>query len=140
MSTGVNSTNPMSFFPLSNLSACMKPESCFEIDLGRIPVDDDLGSESHAGQHHQHLALGCILGFIQDHKGIFQSTSTHIGHRSDLDDALLDVFLNLLIAQQVIQSVIQGSKIGIDFFLSGRREENPRIRRLRPQDASRQSA
>ncbi len=88
-----------------------------EIDLGNISRNDCLGPETQPGEKHHHLFGGSVLGFIQDNEGVVQGAAAHEGQGSDFNDAFLHELGGFIKIHHIIEGVIKGPQVGINFFI-----------------------
>ena len=95
-----------------------------KVFLGSIACDDNLGPKTDSCQEHLHLCRSGILCFIQNDKCIIQSTTSHIGKRSNLDQAFFHIFCKAVCPHDLIKCIIQGTKIRIDLTLEISRKKS----------------
>ncbi len=99
---------------LTSFSPELVPDG--QIDLGDITGDDCLGAETQAGEKHHHLFGSGILGLVQDDEGVVQGTAAHEGQGRHLNHTPLHELGSLVKVHHVMQGVIEGPQIGVDFF------------------------
>ena len=80
------------------------------------PVTDHLRALAEAGQEHLHLHARRVLRLVEDDEGVGQRAAAHEGERRDLDDAGLEIALDLLRRQHVVERVVERTQIGIDLL------------------------
>ena len=85
-----------------------------QVDLRGIAGDHHLGALAETRQEHLHLHARGILCLVQDDEGICQRAPAHEGERRDLDDAGVEVALDLLGRKHVVERVVERPEIGID--------------------------
>ena len=56
------------------------------------------------------------MGFIQDDESVVERSAAHEGQRGDLDDAALHQLVDFLVAQDVVERIVERAQIGIDLF------------------------
>ncbi len=98
-----------------------------QIHLRQVAVHDGLGSESQAGQEHQHLLARRVLGLVENDEGPVQRAPAHVGQRSHLDHAALDQARDLFGRHHLVERVIQRPQVGQDFLLQVPRQEAQRL-------------
>ncbi len=89
----------------------------WEVDLGDIAGDDGLGVVTQAGQEHEHLFHGTVLGFIEDDEGVVQGAAAHVGEGGDFDSSSCAVLFYLLGGHHIVQGVVEWPEVGCDFFV-----------------------
>ena len=95
----------------------------FEIDLGGVPGDDDLRILTEAGECHEHLLAGGVLGFVEDNEGSRKGAPAHEGEGGDLDDLFVEVALGFLGIEHVMDCVVERAEVWRDLFLEVAGEE-----------------
>lgn len=88
-----------------------------QVDLGGVAGDDALGILAEAGQEHEHLLGGGVLGFVEDDEGVGEGAAAHVGEGGDFDDAAVHGLLDFLHVHHVVEGVVEGAEVGEDFFL-----------------------
>src|SRR5205814_10499492 len=83
-----------------------------QIDLRHVSRNYRLRVESQTRHKHFHLLRGGVLGFIQNHKRIVQSTPPHEGNGSNLDDILFQIAIHFFGVEHVIEGVVQRTQVG----------------------------
>src|SRR4029078_4563564 len=94
-----------------------------KIDLVRIAADHHPASPSETGQEHLHLQWRGVLGLVEDDEGIVEGPPPHEGQRRDFDLARSDAPLDLLGRNHVVEAIVKGTQVGVDFFLHVSRKE-----------------
>ena len=94
-----------------------------QISLGKVAGDDRLGVVAETGNEHLHLLGRGVLRFVHDDESVVESATSHEGERGDFDDIGLEHLVDLDGIDEVIESVIKGPEIRIDFFLERAWEE-----------------
>ncbi len=87
------------------------------------PVMTDLEFVAHAGEEHLHLLDGGVLGLVHDDEGVVEGAAAHEGQGGDLDDVALEELVDLFGIEEVVEGVVEGAQVGVDFFLEGSGEE-----------------
>ena len=88
-----------------------------KIDLRDIARHHHLRVEANTRQHHLHLFRRGVLRLVDNDKAVVQRTSAHEGDRSDFDGPAFQKLLHLLHVDHVIERIVEGAQIRIDFFL-----------------------
>ena len=101
-----------------------------EVDLGGVAGDDDFRFLPEAGEGHEHLLAGGVLGLVEDDEGTGEGAATHEGERCDLDDSLIEVALGFLGVEHVVDCVVERAEVGGYLFLEVSGEETERLARL----------
>ena len=101
-----------------------------EVDLGGIAGDHAFAVLSQAGQEHEHLRGGRILGFIEDDEGMAERPAAHVGEWGDLDLTAFDHFFQFIWFDHVVEGVVQRAEVGKDFFIHVSWEETEGFARL----------
>src|SRR5204863_3541934 len=96
----------------------------WQIDLRYVSRNYRLRVESQTRHKHFHLLRSGVLGFIQNHKRIVQSTPPHEGNGSNLDDILFQIAIHFFGVEHVIEGVVQRTQVGIDFVLQRTGQES----------------
>jgi len=91
--------------------------------LGDIAGDDGARVVAQAGEEHEHLLPGAILGFVEDNEGVVQGAAAHVGERGDFDGAAALVFLDLLGGEHIVEGIVEGAEVGGDFLVEIAGEE-----------------
>ena len=94
-----------------------------QVGLGEVAGDDGLGVVAEAGDEHLHLFHGGVLGFVHDDEGVGEGAATHEGEWGDLDDVGLEELVDLDGVEEIVEGVVEGAEVGVDFFLEGAGEE-----------------
>lgn len=97
--------------------------SLFEIDLGRVAGDDHFAAFAEAGEEHEHLRGGGVLGFIEDDDGFIEGAATHVSEGCDFDDVAGHVAADLLEGHHVGECVEEWAEVGVYFFFDAAGEE-----------------
>ncbi|MFM1944800.1 MAG: hypothetical protein RI897_3782 [Verrucomicrobiota bacterium] len=95
----------------------------WEVDLGDVAGDDGLGVIAEAGEEHEHLFHGTVLGFIEDDKGVVERSSPHVGEGGDFDGSASPVFFDFLGWHHIMEGIVEGAQVGGDFFVEVTREK-----------------
>ena len=85
--------------------------------LRQVSGDDHSGAETDSRQEHLHLSRGRILRFIQDDKRIVERAAAHISKRCNLDRTLLGILGVTLRPHDLIERIVQRTKIWIHLAL-----------------------
>ena len=101
-----------------------------QINLRQVAGDHHAPLFSHAGEEHFHLDGGAILRLVQNHRCIRQCAPAHEGQRRDFNLAGFHAAQQLLRRQAVVQGVIEGAQIGVDFVAHITGEEAQTLSRL----------
>ena len=88
-----------------------------EILLREVSCHNHFGAEPDSCQEHLHLRRRGILRFIQDDKRIVQSPAAHIRQRRNLDQTLLQISGTAFRSHNLIQGIIERTKIRIHLAL-----------------------
>src|SRR5688500_1019491 len=67
-----------------------------QVDLRFVAGDDRARIHAESRQEHLHLGARCVLCLVENHEGIAQRATAHVGQRCDLDDPCLEGFLHSL--------------------------------------------
>ena len=102
-----------------------------QVGLGEVAGDDGLGVVAEAGDEHLHLLHGGVLGFVHDDEGVVEGAATHEGERGDLDDVGLEELVDFVRVEEIVEGVVEGAEVGVDFFLEASRGGSRGVRRLR---------
>ena len=94
-----------------------------QVHLGGIASHHHAGVFAQPGEQHAHLAGGCVLGLIEDHKGIGQGATAHVGQGRHFDNPLLEQGSGAFGPQQGVEGVVEGAQVGIHLLLEVSREE-----------------
>ena len=70
------------------------------------------------------------MRLVENNERIVQRSPAHEGNRSNLDDILLQISVDLFGIEHVVQGVVQGTEIGIDLVLKRPREKSQALSRL----------
>jgi hypothetical protein len=81
------------------------------------PVTIIFESWPEAGQEHQHLGGGGVLGFVENDDAFVERAAAHESERDHLDDVVDHEAFDLLEIHHVVQGVKQGTQIGVDLGL-----------------------
>ena len=87
-----------------------------QVDLRHVPGHDGLGSEADARQEHAHLLRGRVLRLVEDDEGVVERPAPHEGDRGDLDDAALEQLGRLLVAEDVVEGVVERPQVRVDLL------------------------
>ena len=98
-----------------------------QVHLREVAGDDGAGAEAQAGQEHQHLLAGGVLGFVEDDEGAVEGAAAHVGEGGDFDGAALGQFGEFVGGEHVVEGVVEGAEVGEDFLLEVAREEAQRF-------------
>jgi hypothetical protein len=88
-----------------------------EVDLGEVAGDDRLGTEAEAGEEHEHLFGGGVLGFVEDDEGMVEGAAAHVGEGCDFDGAAFHAALDFVDGEHVMEGVVEGAEVRGDFFV-----------------------
>lgn len=115
-----------SFYAFQDLHGLYESGGCCrrQVDLRHVSGDDHLGIHSEAGEEHLDLVRRRVLGFVEDDDRIVQRPSAHKGEGGDLDHVVLHIFLQLGCWDHVLQGVIQGLEVRVEFVLHLAGEES----------------
>src|ERR1700754_4449107 len=94
-----------------------------QIDLSKVAGDDGLRVVAEAGDENLHMLVLRVLRLIHDDEGIVESTTTHEGQRSNLDNIGLQHLVDLLWINEIVQCVVERPKVWIDLLLKGAGKE-----------------
>ena len=94
-----------------------------QVGLGEVAGDDSLGVGAEAGDEHLHLLHGGVLGLVHDDEGVGEGAAAHEGERGYFNDVGLEHLVDLDWVEEIVESVVEGAEIGVDFFLKAAREE-----------------
>ena len=94
-----------------------------QVDLAHIAGHYRPGTKADAGQEHLHLFRRGVLRLVQNHKGVVQGAPAHKGQRRNLQRLALKRFLHRLKAHQLVQRVIQGAQVGVNFLAQVARQK-----------------
>jgi len=67
-------------------------------------------------EEHEHLLVGGVLCFIENHKGVVECPAAHVGERGDFDGLAFHVFLHFLHGHHIGERIVQRTQIGAEFF------------------------
>src|SRR5215211_1751538 len=84
-----------------------------KVDLGDVARHDHLRVESEPGEEHLDLLLARVLGLVEDHERIVKAAPAHEGQWGDLDDAAVDVLVDLFWLEHVVEGVEQRPQVGV---------------------------
>ena len=84
-------------------------------DHGRVPAE--------TGEQHLELAVGAVLGFVDQHESVVQRAAAHEGHRRDLDRAVVEMLAQALRPHPVVQGVPQRAQVGVELLAHVARQE-----------------
>ena len=101
-----------------------------QVDLGDVAGDDGPAPLAKAGQEHLHLLNGAILGFVQDDVGVVEGPAPHVGEGRHLDGSPLHQIPVGLHAEELLQGVVEGPKVGVHLVLQVAGEEAQLLPRL----------
>ncbi len=101
-----------------------------QVHLSDIARDHCLRAKADARQEHPHLLGGRVLRLVENDERVVQGPAAHEGDRRDLDDAALEQLCGLLVAQDVVERVVEGAQVGIDLFDHVARQEAQPFPRL----------
>ena len=94
-----------------------------EVDLRDVAGDHRLGAEADAREEHLHL-LGCrVLRLVQDDERMVERAPAHVGERRHFDRRALEELCHLVEAHEVVQRVVQRTKVRIDLLREIARQE-----------------
>ena len=112
--------------------ASFRPETLpgGKVDLRDVSRDDRLGAEAEAGQEHLHLLGGRVLRLVEDDEGVVQRAAPHEGERGDLDDLPLEEPPDLLVAEDVVEGVVERAEVGVHLLGEVARQEAELLARL----------
>ena len=85
--------------------------------LCQVSGDDHSGAETDTGQEHLHLSRCGVLRFIQDDERIVKRAAAHICERCNLDRTLLGILGVTLRSHDLIEGIVERSKIRIHLAL-----------------------
>ena len=108
-----------------------------QVELRRIPGDDDARPCTHPGEEHLHLGRGRVLGLIKNDKGIVEGATTHVGEGHHLDDFPVAVATDLIVIEHLVKGVIERAQVRVDLLLeiTGKKAEFfPRFYRRAAED------
>src|SRR5579862_8840696 len=94
-----------------------------QVDLREVACDYCLRVVAEAGDEHLHLLGGGVLGLVHDDEGVVESAAAHEGEWSDFDDVRLEHLVDFDVVKQVVECVVERTKVGIDLFLERAGEE-----------------
>ena len=101
-----------------------------DVDLCHVAGHDGLRPEAKSCEEHFHLLRRRVLGLVQDDEGLIQSSSPHVCQRRDLDLTSLLRPRETLRRHELVQRVVQGTKVRIDLLLQIARKESKALPRL----------
>src|ERR1019366_8358343 len=101
-----------------------------EVDLRDVARHDGLAAEPEAREEHLHLLGRRVLGFIEDHEGVVERTTTHEGERRDLDDVALEHAADFFVAEDVVKRIVQRAQVRVHLFGEVARKEAELLARL----------
>ena len=85
--------------------------------LCQVSGDDHSGAEADTGQEHLQLSRCGVLRFIQDDERIVKRAAAHICERCNLDRTLLGILGVTLRSHDLIEGIVERSKIRIHLAL-----------------------
>src|SRR5437660_165502 len=94
-----------------------------QIDLGDIAGDDALRVEPHAGDKHLHLFGGRVLRLVENDEGVIERAPAHESNGSNFNDVLFQIAVYLLRVEQIVERIVEGPQIRVNFFLQGARQK-----------------
>src|SRR3984885_6622428 len=127
-------TDDVDIFEVAEANAFYTVENveCFEeagflrvrqVGLGEVAGDDGLGVVAETGDEHLHLLHGGVLGFVHDDEGVGEGAAAHEGEWGDFDDVGLEELVDLDGVEEIVEGIIEGTEVGVDFFLEGAGKE-----------------
>src|SRR5881392_1224632 len=94
-----------------------------QVDLGLVPRDHRPRVHSQAREEHFHLHSGRVLGLIENHEGVGEGATPHVGEWRDLDGAAVGRLLHPVAGHHVLQRVVQRSQVRVDLLVHVAGEE-----------------
>ena len=94
------------------------------------PVMTALEPKPEPGQKHLHLFGSCILGLIEDDKGVVERSASHEGQGSDFDDAPFQQSGGPIKIHHVMEGIIEGAEVRVDLFSDVPRQKSKLFARL----------
>src|ERR1700744_3611203 len=94
-----------------------------EVYLGDVAGYDHFRVEALARKHHFHLLGSTVLRFVEDYEAVVESAAAHEGERRDFDRGAFEQLFHFVGFEHVIERIVEGAKVWIDFFLQTAREE-----------------
>ena len=85
--------------------------------MAQVARHDHARAEAQARQEHLHLARRRILRLVENHEGVLQRASAHVGERRNLNDALGEELLIGVKAEDVVQRIVKRAQVRIDLLL-----------------------
>lgn len=107
-----------------------RSDAARQIDLPEVARDDHARAEAQARQEHLHLLVRRVLRLIEDDEGVLERAAAHVGERRDLDDALGHELLVAVLAEDVLQGIVERAQVRIDLVLQVARQEAETLPRL----------
>ena len=77
-----------------------------QVDLGNVAGNHGLRAKANPGQEHFHLFFRGVLTFIENHKRMAQSPTTHVSQWGDLNLIAFNHLGNGFKTQHLVQSVV----------------------------------
>src|SRR5690625_4265308 len=87
-----------------------------QVDLRGVSVNDSLAAKTNPGQKHFHLFRAGVLRFVKNDKGMVEGTPPHISQWCQFNHLFFKHSLNALKPHEVVESVVKGPQIGVDFL------------------------
>lgn len=94
-----------------------------QVDLAEVARDDHARAKAEARQEHLHLLVRRVLCLVEDDEGVFERAAAHVGERRDLDDALGHELLVAVLAEDVLQRIVERAQVRVDLVLQVARQE-----------------
>ena len=87
-----------------------------QVDLAHISCNYGFGAKADAGEEHFHLLRRGVLCFVENDEGVVQGAPAHKGKGGDFKGGAFECFLYLLEAHKLVERVVQGAQVGVDFL------------------------
>ena len=101
-----------------------------QVDLCDVARDDGAAAEPEAREKHLHLLGRRVLGLVEDHERVVERAAAHEGKRRDLDDVALEHPADFLVAEDVVERVVQRAEIRVHLLGEVARQEAELLARL----------